>query len=130
MKKKHLQEIKRITDSIPKELLDKLMVKQQQFPTTIEIMQRALHDPLVSEEDKQKFRTVLATGLLEKEVQVLDPEIEKQIDAYLNVEFEKARKLGRLPPPQKMPNIYKKSKHLYSYAKRQKFDKGNDTEEA
>ncbi len=113
MKKKHLREIERINKSIPKHLLDNLMKKEMAFPTVKEIMTRALTDPNVSEEDKAKYKMMLDSKYFDKEVEVLDESIESQINAYLDHEFEKARKLGRLPPPQKMPKLLSKSKKIY-----------------
>ncbi len=113
MKKKHLQEIERINKSIPQHLLDALIEKKPAFPTIKEIATRAIDDPNVSEEDKRKFRTMLASGYLDKTIEIANASIEQQIDAYLEEEFAKARKLGRLPPPQRWPLLKNKSKKLY-----------------
>ena len=117
MKKKHLKEIQRISKSIPQHLLDQLTHKELQFPTLKEIVVRALSDPeaahLLSDEDRVKYKAMLDSGSLDSEVEVLNHDIEAQIDKYLEGEFEKARKLGRLPPPQKMPTLKTKSKRIY-----------------
>lgn len=113
MKKKHILEIERINKSIPKELLDALMLKKQMFSATKEIATRAIDDPDVSERDKKKFKALLASGYLDKEMEVVNVDVEKQISEYLDGEFTKARKLGRLPPPQRWPKLKNKSKRLY-----------------
>lgn len=113
MKKAHLREIEHISKSIPKELLNRLMKKEKVFPVSKEIMERALTDPNVSARDKRRFAIVLKSGHLDMEIEVMDPEVEKEINDYLDKEFEKSRALGKLPPPQKMPNINKKAKKIY-----------------
>lgn len=115
MKKKHLKEIERIQKSIPKELLDKLIIKRPFSPIAKEIIMRALANPkevegIVSAEELEKYQAMLDSGELDRTEEVSDPEIEKQIDEYYNKEFEKARKLGRLPPPQKFPKLKSKLK--------------------
>lgn len=145
MKKKHLAEIRRISNNIPQELMDKLVRKELAFPGIKEVYEKSLTNtelvyesividpfvwwkpgtwfkekmirpitrPMVSEEEKARARTLLASGYLDQETEVLDHEVEKQINDWMDAEFEKARKLGRLPPPQKMPNYRKKAKKLY-----------------
>lgn len=113
MKKKHLLEIQRINASIPKDLLDRLMVKKPMFEAMKEIATRAIDDPNVDEETKKKCRILLKTGFLDTHMEVADPLVEKEISEYLDGEFAKARTLGRLPPPQRWPILKKKSKTLY-----------------
>lgn len=65
--------------------------------------------------DKPRYQALLISGELDKEIEVINHDIEKQIDDYLEKEFEKARKLGRLPPPQKTPTLITKAKkELYA----------------
>lgn len=118
MKKKHLKEIERINKSIPKELLNKLIVLDYKFPTIRDIVIKAMKNPdevehIVSKEQLEKYKAMLLSGYLDQKHEMTNPEIEKQINDYLDAEFEKARKLGRLPPPQKMPILKNKAKKLY-----------------
>ncbi len=113
MKKAHQKEIERISKSIPKEMTDRLMKKEMKYPTLKEIATRALTDPNVSDIDKARYKAILLSGDLDVMIEVVDPKVEKEINDYLDGEFKKARKLGRLPPPQKTPNIYKKAKKTY-----------------
>lgn len=122
MKKKHLKEIQRISKSIPKDLLDRLMKKELVTETSLEIMRKALANPeevahLVSPEELAKYKALLDSGKGNIEIEVVDPEVEKLIDEYLEREFEKSRKLGYLPPPQKMPKLKTKSKKIYANIK-------------
>lgn len=117
MKKAHLKEIERINKNIPKELTDNLIKKELAYPVLRELAMKALNDPevahLVSEEDRANYQAMLDSGYLDEMIDVVDPEIEKKIDEYLDIEFEKARKLGRLPPPQAWPKLKTKSKKNY-----------------
>lgn len=96
--------------SIPQELLSKLTKKELAWPTLKEIVERALKDGNVSGKDKERFEALQQSGYLNKEVETIDEVIEKQIDEYITAEFDKSRKLGYLPPPQKMPKLSKLKK--------------------
>lgn len=118
MKKKHLKEIQRINKLIPTELLARLTKKQYKNPTIRDMVKRVLKNPeevahIVSAEDLAKYRAMEESGYLDEMEEVIDHEVEKEIDTFLEKEFEKARKLGRLPPPQKMPTLKTKSKKNY-----------------
>lgn len=69
--------------------------------------------------EKEKYQAILDSGSLDVMEDVVNPETEKEINSFLEVEFEKARKLGRLPPPQKMPTLKSKSKQIYVQQKEQ-----------
>lgn len=63
--------------------------------------------------DKAKYQAILDSGELDRMIEVVNPETEKKISEFLDIEFEKSRKLGYLPPVQKMPSLKSKSKKLY-----------------
>lgn len=99
MKKSHLRVIKDIQDRIPKHLLAGLMKKEKQAPAIRKVYEEGLKKPdsEVSPKMKRRIRAVLDSGMLDVEVEVLDVEVEKQIDAFMKVEIDKAVQLGRLP---------------------------------
>lgn len=97
MKKKHLRIIEMIQENVPKELLDKLMIKVPVAPVSEEIVKRALEDPEVSEEIKEQMRTRLDSGYFDNTKTIADPEVEKQISEYYEKEIDKAVKMGLLP---------------------------------
>lgn len=112
MRKKYELELKRIQASIPADLLKRLMKKEKTFSASKEIMERALVDPEVtlSPEQRRRYTNMLASGYFDKEEDVLDEEVEKQISDYVDAEIEKARKLGRLPKAQRPPKLINKGK--------------------
>jgi len=63
--------------------------------------------------DKAKYQAMLDSGELDRMVEVVNPETEKKISEFLDVEFNKSRKLGYLPKVQRMPKLKTKSKKLY-----------------
>lgn len=63
--------------------------------------------------DIKKYQAILDSGELDRMVEVVNPETEKKISEFLDIEFEKSRKLGYLPPVQRMPKLKTKSKKLY-----------------
>ena len=99
MRKKHLRVIKQIQDGIPQELLRNLTKMELQSPTTKKLFELALTKPddEVTPRQKRNIQAMLDSGKLDREVEVLDHEVEKLIDAYLQEEIVKAVKLGRLP---------------------------------
>lgn len=110
MKKAHVRILQGIQDSIPKELLDGLMKKVLAYPALKEIATRGKDDPNVSEEDRNKFRIMLDSGYLDKEIEVIDPEVEKKINDFVEAEITKAKKLGRLPKRAPKLKLNKKAK--------------------
>lgn len=153
MKKKHLKEIERINKLIPKELLDQVTMKVPASPISKIIIQNALRDAQSYEVeveksiwnpfnwfakkeykmiwkvdgieiDKAKYQAILDSGELDRTIEVVNPETEKKISEFLDIEFEKSRKLGYLPPVQKMPTLKRKSKQIYGNISKQK-EEGN-----
>lgn len=119
MNKKHLRVIKMIQEGIPKELLMRLTKKEIQAPTIKKVFELALTKPdnEVSPRQKRNIQAMLDSGRLDREVEVLDHEVEKQIDAYIAEEIDKAVKLGRLP--KHAPTLNTLTKKGTQYAKRQ-----------
>lgn len=109
MKKKHLKVIRDIQDTIPTELLKDLTIKEKQFSTLKEVCERGLKEPddVVSPREKRRLKAMLDSGYLEKEVDVINKPVEKQIEEYLEKEIKKAVDQGRLP--KKAPEMKLKS---------------------
>lgn len=97
MKKKHLRVIRNIQEGIPKELLMNLTKTELQSPTIKYIFEKALTDPSTSERQRRNIQAMLDSGKLDKEVEVLDHEVEKQIDEYFKEKIDEAVKMGWLP---------------------------------
>lgn len=119
MKAKHLRELRRITESIPKELIESLMIKEDLSPTLKEILERALLEPdtVVIPEQKNRFKLLLDSGLVTRQVEAIDSSVEKIIDEYLTAEIDLAVKLGRLP--KKAPKMKLLNNKGKQYARRQ-----------
>ena len=116
MKKKHLRVLKQIQEGIPQELLMNLTKTELQAPTTKLLFEKALTDPNVTDRQRRNIQAMLDSGKLDREVEVLDHEVEKQIAAYYEEEIDKAVKLGRLPKEAPMDHLKNKGKQ---YARRQ-----------
>ncbi len=118
MKARHLRVLKEITDSIPRELIDNLMVKEKQFATLKQIVEVALTKPdsEVPAKQKERMKAALDAGYLDREIEVINTPIEKQIDEYMSKAVAQAVKDGRLPKKApKMKLINNKGKQ---YARR------------
>lgn len=108
-----------IQEGIPKELLMSLTKKEIQAPTIKKVFELALTKPdnEVSPRQKRNIQAMLDSGRLDREVEVLDYAVEKEIDAYITAEIDKAVKLGRLPA--EAPQLKTLKKKGIQYAKRQ-----------
>lgn len=118
MKKKHIRVLKQINEGIPQELLRNLTKTELQSPTTKKLFELALTKPddEVTPRQKRNIQAMLDSGKLDREVEVLDHEVEKLIDAYLGEEIAKAVKLGRLPAEAPMDHLKNKGNQ---YVRRQ-----------
>ena len=131
MKNKHLRVIREIQERLPKELLMGLMKKEKQSPTLKVLVERALGKPdsEVSPEQKRRFRAVIDSGFLDREVEVIDYDVEKQIDAYFSAEIEKAVKLGRLPKDPERLELLNNKGHQYARRQRERIKRLADGED-
>jgi len=113
MKKKHLKVIKEIQDSIPEELILNITKKEKQFSTLKQVAEHALTLPTgdgegqIPAKEKRRMKSLLESGYLEVEIEVINKPVEEQIAAYFDNEIKRAIKDGRLP--KKAPIIRHKS---------------------
>lgn len=117
MRKKHLRVLKQIQDGIPEELLRTLTKIELQSPTIKKVFELALTDPKTTDRQRRNIQAMLDSGKLDREVEVLDHEVEKQIDEYFAEEIAKAVKLGRLP--KEAPKLEALKDKGNQYARRQ-----------
>lgn len=108
-----------IQEGIPQELLMNLTKKEKIAPTARILFEKALKEPddVVSPRQKRNIQAMLDSGRLDREVEVLDHEVEKLIDEYYKTEIDKAVKMGRLP--NEAPKLDLLKKKGIQYAKRQ-----------
>lgn len=118
MKKKHIRVLEEIQSRIPEHLLKTLTKIEPQNPVAKKVFEAALLEPDAVVDPKKKFRikAMLDAGLLDKEVEVIDTEVEKQIDEFISKEVALAVKLGRLP--KKAPTLKLINNKGKNYAKR------------
>lgn len=119
MKARHLRVIREIHEKIPAELIGSLMKKEIQAPTIKKVVEIALTKPdeEVSRSMKRRLRALLDSGMLDREVEVVDESVEKQIDALIGAEIDKAVRLGRLP--KKAPTLELLNNKGKQYVRRQ-----------
>ena len=107
LKPEHLDELKRIQSTVPKELLDKLIVKVQPAKEMIEVLKKAMTDETLTEEQRRKARLIVESGKLEVEKEEEDEEIVRQIDEYIQKEIYKSINRGTLPRGKKLGKLNK-----------------------
>lgn len=113
MLKRHLEELKRITNSIPQKYLSALMVEKELTPVIRSIVDKATIDEDIPLAKRKRFKHLLQSGLLDKKKPEVDVNIEKKIDAYVEEEIARAVRLGRLPDPKTDPQF-----HLFNKKKK------------
>jgi len=121
MNSKTVKELRSITNSIPKKLIDNLMVEQEVAPTVLEVARRAVLDPEVDPALKKRLQNLLEAGYLSEKEVAPDHEVEKKIDAWVEKQIKKAVKEGRLPAP-------KDNEDLKAFKKKAKKWKNKNTE--
>lgn len=94
---KYSKVLKRIQENIPKELIKNITHEEDLAPTVIIVAKKALEDPEVDEAIKAKLRIVLDTKILEKKIDVENPEVTQKINDYIEDEIAKAVIRGELP---------------------------------
>lgn len=118
------RELKRITENIPKELLEGLMKSEEVAPTLTKLLTKAIELPNgemgMDDEKRQRFKNMIAAGVLNREVQTIDRDKEKLIEEYFEAEIAFAVKMGRLPKEAPMPDFIRKKgkKHAKRQAER------------
>jgi hypothetical protein len=120
MKKKHIKVLKEISESIPQELLLNITKKEKQYSTLKQVAEHALTKPdsEVSPKEKRKLQSLLDSGYLEREVEVINTPVEQQISDYVEKEIDRAVKEGRLPKKAPQLKLNSKVNKGKQYAKR------------
>lgn len=93
----HKQVLIDIQKSVPKEWTDAVVKRVDIAPISKEIMERAVKDPDVSDEDKKQYQAVLDSGFFNKKIDEEQFEVAQLIDAYIEKEMLKAVIAGKLP---------------------------------
>ena len=97
LKPEHKEVLLNIQKSVPVEWTLKVTKRVPIAPVTKEIMERAVKDPDVSDEDKKQYQAVLDSGFFDKEIDEEQTDVAQLIDAYVEKEILKAVAIGKLP---------------------------------
>jgi hypothetical protein len=93
---KDLAELRRIQESIPKDLQDRLIMKRAVTPTMAKVLSLLLREKGITKERKAQLQAVKDSGLLAQTEDVVNQSVQKQIDKYVTEEIEKSILAGRL----------------------------------
>lgn len=121
-----IRELKRISEGIPAELLTGLMEKKKIAPTIKDLITQAIalpdgvHD--MTPEKRQRFQNMIAAGVLDREVDVVNPTAEAAIAAYYEAEIALSVKIGRLPKNAPMPSFIRKKGIKYARKQRERLE--------
>lgn len=99
---KTLQEI---SSRIPEKLRKALYTEELATPTVKMVMEEALKSDSISPEKKEQIRSLQEAGYFDKKKYAENPKIVGMIDNYMNREFKKAIKDGRLPGKKKLKEL-------------------------
>lgn len=101
IKDSDLKELRRIQESIPKDLRDRLIIKRNVTPTMAKALSLFLHRKDLTPEQREKAQAIKDSGILEQKEDVVNQAVQKKIDKYVSGEIERSIKAGRLS---KRPN--------------------------
>lgn len=121
IKKEYVEVLKRIQDSIPKELLDNVTKKVMLAPLNAKMIRALANGESSPDVDMSKItprhieqaKAIVDSGKiaeLERMIDVEDKDITRKIEEYVDGEIEKAIKRGELPKGKKFRNINKQVK--------------------
>lgn len=113
MNSKTIKELRRISSRIPEEMLDRLMVEKDVAPVVKEVLERACKDKDVPKKLRDKYRNIIDAGYIDLKEMIVDEDVQKEVDEWVENEIDKAIKLGRIPDP-------KVDKELQAYTKKSK----------
>lgn len=117
MNSKINKELRRIMRSIPQELQNSLVKKQNTAPVMNELYERALNDPQADPEAVRKLGLMKKAGMLDQTEEVADEQVVEKINAYVDEQINLSIKLGRLPA--KDSEEYKKYAKKYGKLNKQ-----------
>ena len=104
------KELQRIQMSIPPEWTAKLVIKENPSLEMLNVLKKIVADPEATQEQKYKAQLMLDAELFDKEVDVVDKKVEKQINDFIDEEIKKSVRRGTLPKGKKFRNLKKKIK--------------------
>ena len=126
MKKKTIDKLKEITDSIPQHLKDSLMKKRLAMPVSKEIMERAIQDPDIPEEKKERLRNLIVSGYMDEMEDYYDENVAMEIDRYVENKIMEAINNKQLPKSN-FVGLIKKLKQQAKYELKQRGESGDVT---
>jgi hypothetical protein len=115
------RELKRISRNVPEELLKNLLKKEKVAPTITEVIKKAMTDPTIeiTAEQRQRYQNMIDSGVLDREIEVTDPDVEKAISDWYDAEIALLVKQGRLPKEAPMPSFIKRKGIKYAKKRRE-----------
>lgn len=90
-------ELKRISNSVPQMIKDNTLIEKLKTPEMKLVFEKALEEPNISQEKKDRIKHMLDTGMFDKKVITENTKIAKMRDDYVGREIKKSVKAGRLP---------------------------------
>lgn len=128
MKRKQIDEVlEEIQKNAPKKLKEALLDELKKTPTVEFVIDKALESDTISEEKKARLLQIKKTGAFSGTEFVVNKDIQKKYDAYLEKEIGKAIDEGRLPTKErlaKLPFIKKLNK---KYEDKENNDRGSNS---
>ncbi len=113
MNKKTEKKLRAITESVPQELRDKLVTRDYIAPdvrnAVIEQLIEELTDPEEIKEQR-RLQNMFDAGFYDAMEDIVDPEIAKQIDEFVENKIQEAIDAGDLPDPSKIDDYKAKTK--------------------
>lgn len=97
MKKKHGEVLRSIYKEVPQELKDALMERKESYGELKKIMVLAINEPGYPEEKKEMYRNLLNAGKLDQEEEVMNPDVAKAIDDFIDKRVLQEVENGNLP---------------------------------
>jgi hypothetical protein len=98
-------ELHRITKSVPEALRLNTFKEVEKTPSMKLVFEKALEDPNISDDKKEKIKHLLESGTLSKTKITENAKIAKMRDDWVNREIRKSVLAGRLPTKKKFKEL-------------------------
>lgn len=98
-------ELKRIQDSIPPLIKEFTLIEKLKTPAMKLVFEKALEEPTISQEKKERIKHMLDTGMFDKKQIYENKNVAKQRDDYVTREIKKSVKAGRLPTRKQLKEL-------------------------
>lgn len=113
MNSKIVKKISKISEEMPGEFRDKLMKKVDMTPAMKEVAERVMADKSIPKKKRDRVKNLYNDGHFTRQIEVVDEDVAKKAEKWMDNRIKKAIKDGELPDPKTDKETQKWIKKLW-----------------